>query len=791
MRIKLLIALCVCFVLLSVVLTPAVKACCDPPCNDCQNCVEDVCQKKPGVDCDEDSDCNDCQVCEDCSCVEDPNVQCDDDTDCADCQVCEDCSCVKDPNVQCDDDTDCGDPNCWDCIDCNCVCDITINSVSSVDYACVGCNVTFTASVTGNCSCVNWSGGGGDPNTGCTFITKWDTTGVKTVTATPACGDSAKQKQVTIVAVASLLPDEGTEIDDGDGDPNTTSYAVCIADTGVVTVTATPDPSVSEENLPACWTLTGGTGSGKLSRTVDKTTAGVTTITCSCNTSSKTTKIYVVEVASLLPDQGTEFDDGDADPNTKSYLVPVAATGIVTVTATPNPSLEESKLPPCWSLTGGTGSGKLERTVDKTTSAKTIITCTAGSSSKTTTIYVYKVQLKSIKFTSDHGLLKDNNSDWTDSGTVYSEPEWVNDPATNNPISQTKNTSLMTDVTVKVEPLGLEFDLAGDGLDNYVDFTETGITSTGSDQIVTINADAALVNQVDTLTKSISWTIKLTDPDPDIEEGVGSSGPHKIYVTYGTPSGSVVTEKRIIEVCTAADGQTTDSGVASAVQGVLHSNEPPYFQGGTGPAPCSPIWLMMNDSPQYPGDCIAHANLMKHAVKLLGISASYAHVADATNQPSENAPSYQIYWCETNSRNERRYFQEKAGGLIWNFEGVCGVGSIYYDVAWSTTSGTYTYCKTEGNGIGRAAAPRKTFQPQSVIVRRSWSIPRVVHAIVIFVIIAHNGNDHVPVGTSSIEELQDFFGIFLLQSRNRCSRRSTAGSSSFSIVSSSSLKYSC
>ena len=62
---------------------------------------------------------------------------------------------------------------------------------------------------------------------------------------------------------------------------------------------------------------------------------------------------------------------------------------------------------------------------------------------------------------------------------------------------------------------------------------------------------------------------------------------------------------------------------------------------------------------------------------------------------------------------------------------------------------------------------------------------------VIFVIIAHNGNDHVPVGTSSIEELQDFFGIFLLQSRNRCSRRSTAGSSSFSIVSSSSLKYSC
>ena len=30
---------------------------------------------------------------------------------------------------------------------------------------------------------------------------------------------------------------------------------------------------------------------------------------------------------------------------------------------------------------------------------------------------------------------------------------------------------------------------------------------------------------------------------------------------------------------------------------------------------------------------------------------------------------------------------------------VSGVGNTYYDVAWSTTSGTYTYCKTEGNGI--------------------------------------------------------------------------------------------
>ncbi|MCK4914275.1 MAG: hypothetical protein KAS69_06760 [Planctomycetes bacterium] len=233
-----------------------------------------------------------------------------------------------------------------------------------------------------------------------------------------------------------------------------------------------------------------------------------------------------------------------------------------------------------------------------------------------------------------------------------------------------------------------------------MDFTKTGITSTGSEQVVTVDANAVLVNQVDTLTKSIGWTIKIKlSEQGSYNKGVGSSGPHKIYLTYGTPSGSVVTERRVSWACGEADNTDSPSSVASAIQGVLYSNEPPYFEGGIGPNPCSPIWLMMNTSPQYPGDCIAFANLMKHAMKLLGISASYAFVADATNQPSENTPIYQIYWCETNSRNERRYFQEEAEGGIWNFEGVCGVGNTYYDVAWSTTSGTYTYCKTEGNGI--------------------------------------------------------------------------------------------
>ncbi len=110
---------------------------------------------------------------------------------------------------------------------------------------------------------------------------------------------------VYVVKVASLLPDVGTEMDDGDDDPNTKSYVVSIVDANddvnVVTVTATPYPDVNEANLPDCWDFTGGTEVNDFVHTVDRTTPVETALTCSCGTSSKTTKIYVVQVNISVP----------------------------------------------------------------------------------------------------------------------------------------------------------------------------------------------------------------------------------------------------------------------------------------------------------------------------------------------------------------------------------------------------------------------------------------------------------------------------------------------------------
>lgn len=199
MKVRYVTALLGCF-LFGLLVESRVLAHC-PTCFGCETCFCPVCL-------DDDSKCTGCcYLCVDALCLADPllcsgccddcsNCQCvDNDSLCSGCCRCQNCSCVP-------DDSKCGDPDCWDCDNnCDCQCDITINSVSSDDYACVGCDVTFTANVTGSCSCVDWSGGG-DPASAsgtCSFTTHWDTPGTKTVTASPDCG-SSEQKQVTIAA---------------------------------------------------------------------------------------------------------------------------------------------------------------------------------------------------------------------------------------------------------------------------------------------------------------------------------------------------------------------------------------------------------------------------------------------------------------------------------------------------------------------------------------------------------------------------------------------------------------
>jgi hypothetical protein len=124
--------------------------------------------------------------------------------------------------------------------------------------------------------------------------------------------------------------------------------------------------------------------------------------------------VYIAELESLEPDQGEEIDDGDGDPKTRLFVMPPATNGVVTVTATLNPEIDESKLPDGWTIEGGDGSGKLERTVDATQPSETEFTF---SYNRTDSKYKTRLEIGNIEITD------------LDITSPASDGKWPYDPA--------------------------------------------------------------------------------------------------------------------------------------------------------------------------------------------------------------------------------------------------------------------------------------------------------------------------------------------------------------------------
>lgn len=276
-----------------------------------------------------------------------------------------------------------------------------VNTQSSdQDYiTCLGSTVGFQATKSGVTGTTwIWTGAqitSHPTNVPSTATKTFTEAGNKTVTAEYA-GVVSYAARVKVLEVASATANDGTEVDDGDGNPNTKMYFVCKG-AGSVTITATCNPAMTEQQLQGtCWSTSGGTGEALLTRTVSKASCTDQTITFTAGTSTRSVRIVVLEVASASANDGTLIDDGDANPNTSTYVVCRASSGIVTVTASPCPSdppVNETRLAAtsCWTTTGGSGTAKLTRTVSKTTAGSTTVTFTAGTSTKSVTVKVIEV----------------------------------------------------------------------------------------------------------------------------------------------------------------------------------------------------------------------------------------------------------------------------------------------------------------------------------------------------------------------------------------------------------------
>ena len=154
-----------------------------------------------------------------------------------------------------------------------------------------------------------------------------------------------------------------------------------------------------------------------------------------------------------------------------------------------------------------------------------------------------KVTLKSVTFTSDHGVIKDNTTDWQDTGALYPRPHWkaaaagaTGSPA--SPVSHTKGTTVFIDVEVEVSPDNAEDTavlLAGTATFGGLTLTGMAVLTGGP---VTISAVGSVLtlspDTVGKLTGDIAW--KITEVKTSKVHDLGSSTGHTVFATYGTPA---------------------------------------------------------------------------------------------------------------------------------------------------------------------------------------------------------------------------------------------------------------
>lgn len=199
---------------------------------------------------------------------------------------------------------------------------VSVSQPSGDAAMCVDDSKTFSVSVTpapeggsgyspGCSDTCTWSATHGTINGSCSSASyQAPSSGVRdtikvTVTRTGSCsttGSDSRSVSIDVFEVESLLPDEGKEIPDGDGNPDTKLFVVGYQDSLLpnnVNVKAKSKPSMGLfTTIPSCWSLTGGNspilGSGKLSRNVPKGTARRTVINAQAGTSKKQTTILIL-----------------------------------------------------------------------------------------------------------------------------------------------------------------------------------------------------------------------------------------------------------------------------------------------------------------------------------------------------------------------------------------------------------------------------------------------------------------------------------------------------------------
>jgi hypothetical protein len=399
-------------------------------------------------------------------------------------------------------------------------------------------------------------------------------------------------------------------------------------------------------------------------------TSTVEMLTASCTGGKSNNRTFKVVETSTLKINGNDFA-GD------THYYESTDTDML-LTTTTDPYADTSEFRPNFIIWNGnpiTEGSQLERLINASPPRALPVSVHAGAGPVISgDLVFYKVQLLSLGFLTDHGVLCDETEVFADSGDGYPIPEWRLDSEPCSPISHNFGDTVSVVACVKVEPEGIHFKIVGDG-PAYLDFEDTDCLSTGGPQNITMQAAAPLPAHVDHLQHDISWTITLTDPETDIEIGPITTGTHDIMLTYDErmPSAGQATYIRMDWCVDAADGATDAEEVADGIQAGL-GGDPPYEPGekaGVGNG-----WELL-DGDTY-GECDEQADLMVHAVEMMGINGTVRLVKASSDsycldQESDEMEDDTWVWLILDFNS--------GAGYNWNaFEGCCETASHYYAV---------------------------------------------------------------------------------------------------------------
>ncbi|HEY5912264.1 MAG TPA: DUF4157 domain-containing protein [Verrucomicrobiae bacterium] len=210
------------------------------------------------------------------------------------------------------------------------------------------------------------------------------------------------------------------------------------------------------------------------------------------------------------------------------------------------------------------------------------------------------VKLKSLRFTSDHGVLKNNRDDWGDSGSRFSEPEWEVKTADRGsaPISHTKGQTVLVRVVLDVSSdagAPTPFVLRGEGPEAFLSFDASGVLSSGEQEVV-LNSRKPLPDEIGAfLQQAILWSVEINKR----RQLIGLTFNHDVFVTCGQPSGGATYKRMATAVnLTKGFGKNPHDIVGGQMKRFPFYNLKNPIRGN--------IWVLADEIPAFGGkgaDC--------------------------------------------------------------------------------------------------------------------------------------------------------------------------------------------